>query len=568
MILPLTGEYSVTSILRDRPNKKYVQEVKDYTWKLTMHMTGKGLDKAIKKFDYYESSRLLLLRQQYSPSNEDFFARLHRPVDKIFSAKGGSVNYILPDGKKKEFIGKLQDVRYGYSLRKWVETFWMPALFYDPMGIVLMEIEDGTCYPTYKSAECIHEMPKPKGRHFDWLIFNVDKNGNTIYDDVNKSLISNGGYYRVIDDESDRLIKWDGGVATVIEEQSYENYFGKVPAVTIGNQWDAIHDRFASPDDAIIPIADQHLRSRSVLVMFELHHGFPLNWQYASACPTCNGTTKVTGDICPSCNGTGKDSKKDVSKMVLLPFPTSKDQPIIDKPGGSVDAPIDSWQEMKLTIEQQYKEAHYCSWGTHQIEDSSHETATGRFIDVQPVNDRLAKFSDAAEWMEMWITDMMGEFYYGEAYGGSEINLGRRYLIETPDAISNKLQKAIKDKMAYSYLKNMYFQWVDSEYSGDEMMRLKLTMEFKLDPAPFMSIPEAKQAFISERDYQRKLYYGEWLETLPENWYILHKFDTLKTMFDEWVDERIDQQEDEQEEQGDVKQETEMETEDVQTEKD
>ena len=34
--------------------------------------------------------------------------------------------------------------------------------------------------------------------------------------------------------------------------------------------------------------------------------------------------------------------------------------------------------------------------------------------------------------------------------------------------------------------------------------------------------------------YQRKLYYGEWLETLPDNWYILHKFDTLKMMFDEY----------------------------------
>jgi len=542
MILPLTGEFSVTSILRDRPNKKYVQEIKDYTWKLTMHMTGKGLKEAIKQFDYYESPRLLILRQQYSPPNTDFFARLHRPVDKIFSAKGGSVNYILPDSQKQEFIADLQNVKNGYSLRRWMETFWMPALFYDPMGIVLMEVDDNRCYPTYKSAECVHDMPKPKGRHFEYIIFNVDRKGKDILGGTNNSFGSGSGYYRVIDDESDRLIKWDGGAATVVEEESYKNYFDKVPASTVGNLWDSIHQRFASPDDAVIPIADQHLRSRSVLVMFELHHGFPLNWQYASACPTCNGTTKLAGDPCPSCNGTGKDSKKDVSKMILLPFPSSKDQPVIDKPGGSVDAPIDSWQEMKLTIEQQYKEAHYCSWGTHQSEDSTHETATGRFIDVQPVNDKLSKISDAAEWMEMWITDMMGKFYYPETYGGAEINLGRRYLIETPDAISKKLQDAIGKKMSYSYLKNMYFQWVDSEYSGDEMMRLKLTLEFKLDPAPFMSINEAKDAFISTRDYQRKLYYGEWLETLPDNWFIMYKFEALKAQFDTWVDERIAQE--------------------------
>ena len=115
MILPLTGEYSVTSILRDRPNKKYVQEVKDYTWHLTMHTTGKGLNKAIKKFDYYESSRLLLLRQQYSPSNEDFFARLHRPVDKIFSAKDKET------GKAYEPNGHFSDAKR-YFITSYLDT--------------------------------------------------------------------------------------------------------------------------------------------------------------------------------------------------------------------------------------------------------------------------------------------------------------------------------------------------------------------------------------------------------------------------------------------------------------
>lgn len=545
MILPLTadnGEISVTSILRDRPNKKYVDKCQQYGEKLTMHMTGEHLDKYLSLIDYYESPRLLKLRQLYSPPNTDFFSRLHRPIDKIFNAKGGSTNYILPKEMKDELIYKLTDVHHGYSLRKWIETFWLPASWYDPMGIILMEVGYDESYPAYYCVQDLYEFPRPKGRKFDYLIIKTDrkyKADSNVPEDITKQVGSGAGYYRVIDDEKDRLIKWDGGVATEIEEETYPNYFGEVPAITCGYVWDNVHQRYTTPDEDVIPIADQHLRSRSVLVMFELHHGFPLSWQYAGVCPTCNGTTKVSGDPCPSCNGTGKESKKDVSKMTLLPFPVDKNDPIIDKPGGVVETAVNSWQEMKVTIDRQFKEAHYARWGTHQIEDSSHETATGRFIDVQPVNDGLGKCSDAAEFVEKWITDKLGYFYFGDAYGGSEINLGRRYLIETPDIIAEKLQKAIQQKMSYSYLKNMYLQWIDSEYSGDEMMRQRLIMEFKLDPLPFTSISEARNLFIDERDYQKKLYFGQWLETLPPNWYISNNYEGWESKFNDWIDEKI-----------------------------
>lgn len=543
MILPLTGDISVTSILTHNPNKRYVEKVKEYCADTTMHMTGLGLKDALTKIDYYESDRLLKLRQLHSPSNQDFYGRLHRPVDKIWTAKGGSVNYLLPDAQKKTFQSIMSDVINGYSIRAWLETFWLPAYWYDPMGIILMEVGNNSSYPTYKSVQDVFDMPHPKGRHFDYLVFKVEKGKpENVFQDVNKTLASPAGYYRIIDDEYDRMVKWDGSTITVIEEETYINYYGKVPAATASDIWDNVKQFYVSPDDDTIPIAWQHLRNRSVMVMFELHHGFPLNWQYESKCSKCRGTGKLSANDCDSCNGTGKESKKDVSKLILLPFPKSKDDPIITTPGGTVEAAIDSWQEMKLTIEQNYKEAHYCTWGTHQVEDSSQETATGRFIDVQPVNDRLGKYSNAAEWMETWITDMMGSFYFPNTYGGCEINLGRRYLVEPADVIAEKLQKAVAGKMSYSYMKTLYFQWVDSEYSGDEMTRLRLTMEFKLDPAPFMSIPDAKNAYINPNDYQKKLYYGQWLETLPMNWFYTTTFTTLQNQFDTYIADLISKQ--------------------------
>ncbi len=548
MILPLTaarGELSITSILRDRPHKRYVEEFQKYCAHTTMHMTGLGLDKAIERFDYYESPRLLLLRQKYSPSNVDFYSRLHRPTDKIFNAKGGSINYLLPDSEKKVFTAKMQDVHNGYSMRRWIETFWLPAYQYDPMGLILMEVGNDSTYPTYISSQDIWDVPKPKGRFFEYVVFKLPNRTTTEnltgYSETNTNRMNAiTGYYRVIDDAFDYTIKWENGVATVIEDETYPNFYGKVPAATASNIWDNVKQFYVSPDNNTLDIADQHLRSRSVLVMFELHHGFPLNWQYAGRCNKCTGTGKLSGDTCDSCNGTGKESKKDVSKLILLPFPKSKDDPIIDKPGGTVEAAIDSWQEMKRTIEQQYKEAHYATWGTNQIEDSNHQTATGRFIDVQPVNDMLGKYSDAAEWVETWITNKIGEFDYPNTYKGCEINLGRRFLVEPPDVIAEKLQKAIQGKMSYSYMKTLYFQWVDSEYSGDEMTRLRLTMEFKLDPAPFMSVLDSQSAFVgSELDYYKKLYFGQWLETLPSNWYFVSNFETLSNQLTEWVQNKV-----------------------------
>ena len=181
MILPLTapeGDISITSLLRRNPTRKYVEKVQKYDWKCLMHNTGYQLSKAIEKFDYYESVRLMQLRQKYTPSNKDFFARLHRPIDKIFTAKGGSANYYLPDEQKKQFLNILSNISDGYSLRQWMEMMWLPNYHADPMGLIFMEIGIDNCYPTYKSSESIFAMPKPNGRKFEWLILKIDNNND------------------------------------------------------------------------------------------------------------------------------------------------------------------------------------------------------------------------------------------------------------------------------------------------------------------------------------------------------------------------------------------------------
>lgn len=559
MILPLKapeGELSIQGILMKNPTAKYVNKVQEYCWRTRMHMTGYELDKAIEKFDYYENPRLAQLRKKYSPSNKDLFSRLHRPIDKIYNAKGGSNNYYLPDTLKKQFIELLSKITDNYSLRRWLETFWLPTYMYDSMGVILMEVKDDKCYPTYKSSQDIFAMPKPVNRGFEWIIFKVDDpesanstfggatNTNaTNYDGKRNAVGQDTKYYRVIDDTTDRIIRWDNGVATEMVDQTYVNWFGKVPALVIGDIWDVGREFYVSPDDAILDIADQYLRSRSVCVIFEMEHGFPIHWQYQSACPTCRGTGKNRGSDCPSCNGTGIKSKNDPSQTLMLPVPKDKDVPMLaPNVAGVVELAISSWQEMKANIDDQYKAMHYAMWGTHQIEDSASSqpaTATGRFIDVQPVNDRLEKYSRSAEVVEMWVTDMIGQFTYESSYKGSEINLGRRYLIETPDVIWDKYQSSKNKGANVSVLNNLYFQYIDSEYSGDEMMRRKLYLQFSLEPLPHMTLQQAQPILVDPVEYAKKMYIGDFFLTLNDVDYLLKDLPTLQQMLTDFVKGKV-----------------------------
>lgn len=537
MVLPLTapeGELSITSILLKNPHEKRMKEIKEYASKLIMHNTGKGKDKFIEQMDYFEKKELCDLRKKYSPSNEDFFSRLHRPLDKVFNAKGGSVNYYISADNKPRLLDKLKDVHEGYALRKWVETFWLSSYNYDPMGLIFMEIGDGITYPTYKCSLEIYCYPPSRGRKLDYVVF--DDNERT---EAAKLKEGYGGekYYRVVDDAYDYTIKWDGQTATEVKDATYPNFYKEVPAITVGNIYDTVKGYFVSPDDDIIDIADQFFRERSVLTMFEMHHGFPIRWMYKGVCPKCKGTGKISADPCTACNGSGNKSKYDVAETIAIPVPKTKDDAVLaPNIAGYVTPPVETWQEMVESIEKKYRDAHYSTWGTHQTEDSSNETATGRFIDVQPVNERLGKYSDAGEYIERWITDMIGEFYFESSYSGCEVNYGRRYLIESPDEIWQKYQEARKAGIAsIGSLNNMLLQYIQSEYQSDSMEQVRQVKMMKLEPFVHMTIEQAKANVISPLDFCKKLYFGQWVNQLGENDLINKDFPTLNTMLTEYV---------------------------------
>lgn len=505
----------IKNIITNRPNKKLITAAQAYTKKLLMHIKGIGLDEYIEQVTTFEKEDVIKIRKKYAVSNKAIFSRIHRPIDKVYSAKGGSCYYNLGDKPTQTFKNYLSNIVYGYSIKQWLEVFYQSAFEYDPMGLILIEVDsNGMAYPTYKSINDIYEY-KLTGRNVEYVIFKIDPK---IDDAVAKGEGAAPEIYRVIDDVSDKLVRNDNGNFVDIPDETYPNYFMKVPASIISNIYDPTYGMFISPDDDIIELADQFLREGSVKNIHKNYFGFPRAWEYQSACNECKGTGTISGRPCDYCKGSKIKSKSDPSETIRIPVPTDKDQPLLaPNLGGYITPDIDGWKMMSEELEALEDLMFETLWGTHQADDKNkggNETATGKFIDTQPVNDKLNKFSDAAEMMETFITDLVGQLMFGQGYKGASVTYGRRFNIETPDEIWKKLQDAIKNGSPTTALDDLYNDYLQSRYSANAMEMQRLLKLAKIEPLPYVKYEEfARLQTFPDLLLRRKLWFEGWLNS-------------------------------------------------------
>jgi len=519
------------TILNERPNKKQITAVQDYTRKLLMHVKGVDLDKYIDKVMAFEKQDVVEIRKKYAVSNKAIFSRIHRPIDKVFSAKGGSSYYNLSGSSEQKLKDKLKNVVMGYTLKQWLEIFWMPAAAYDPMGLIFMEIDaTGNPYPTYKSVLDIYEI-KYSGRNVEYVIFSVDNRTP-----AQKEIGAAPKQFRVVDDVSDRLIEMDGD--RLIEMDSYPNYFMKVPASVISNVFDPVKGYFISFDDDIVELADQFLREGSIKNIFKNYFGYPIKWQYASSCPECKGEGVLNGRTCNACGGTGIKAKSDASETIQVPVPKDNTQPkLAPELAGYVTPDIKGWDKMTEELQLLEDIMFQTLWGTHQLEKADNNTATGKFIDTQPVNDRLNKFTDALEMMETFCVDLIGQIVIGPAYGGASVTEGRRYMIESPDEIWEKLQSARKDGAPLAALYDLYNDYLQARYSANAMELQKMLNLAKIEPLPFATYEEfGRLQQFPDIILRKKFWFESWMNTkAPAE--LLGDVKKLQDDFDSYCDE-------------------------------
>lgn len=482
---------------------------------------GDAIATHLDKIQNFENDDQLDLRKKIARSTKDTLEKILNPFKKVFTASGGSEYYKLSsDSQSEDFKELVSDLPEGISLRKWMEVYWQEGYITDPNGVILIESEakeeDPKSYPTYKSISVIHDY-KMTWKRFEYIIFSKGK-----------QLIGKQKFevFRVIDDTKDGLYYIENDVLKQVPDYNEDgeeistlitHNKGFVPAVLISDIVDKKTSGKKSFIFKITELIDEFLRDSSVLSIYKFFHLYPKYWQYVTKCTRCRGTGEVTDKegnkgTCPSCNGERYNLKKDVSDGVRLPLPQHKDDPTIaPNIAGFVEPPIDAWDKMVEELERLQKEMEFVIWGSYSEADKS-ETATGRFIDAQPVIDNLRSVSDSAENVEYYIAYYMARWMHSLSEDQVDITIkyGKRFLVEQPDELWEKYITAKKDKAPISTLDQHYKEYLLARYHNDLEMYDQKLKEFYLEPFVHYTLPELKD-FITPEDMRRKLYFGEWV---------------------------------------------------------
>ncbi len=527
----------IREILLNRPNLKLVTAAQEYTKKLMVHHTGVGLDEYLERIINAEGDKQIAARKKYAKSNKDLFAKLHRPIDKVYSARGGSISYNTSEQIGQSVSAMLSNVEYGYTLRKWMEVFYRKALHYDPMGIVLMEVSNNEVYPVYRSALDVYDY-QLNGRDLDYVILTTD-----IKTDSGKKV------YRVIDDSNDMLIEWDGANYTKYQNTKYPNYWGYVPARIISNIYDPVRGFYISPDDDCIEIADQYLREGSVLNVHKNLFMFPQRWSYAGMCTECSGTGMKGGEDCKACNGSKQKAITDPSETVVIPFPEDKEQPIITPNIMGYSTPDKVGVELMISsLTDLFNSMYYVTWGIENMQKADgkadDKTATEILYNEQPKIERLHYYSDAAEEMEKYITDQAGMFMYPESFTGADVHYGRRYIMESPDAIWKKYQEARKEGAPQSDLDAMLEDYYMSKYKGDSNELAKVLKLMKIEPLVHETISSVKNLLGEQSiEYRMKVVFRDWANEKPPMQIIRGQLKALREDLRTYAESNIEIQE-------------------------
>lgn len=486
--------------------------------KLRLHVDGVDMQEYLARINNYENESQFEARKKHAISNKAVVEDLLRNVDNAFSARGGSKTYeFTSDTAKEDFVKQLTDVKGGLAMSEYIEQVWFHNFLVDPNGLTFIEVtaedeEDETeklAVPTYKSIHSIRAYEQ-NGIHVDWVIFEPhmitkgeDKDDT---ETVTFWYVDENAYYEY--EVNDEGIK---------ELRVIPNSFEKVPAVLCSNLIDPVTGWKKSPIDAQIELLNKHLVSNSVLSIAEFFHNYPQQWTYIDECNRCHGTGQVQDQNrhdsdCEACNGTGQSTRKDVTDVIKLKIPSDNQQKIAPDISGFITMPTEAWKLMTDSVDRSAELIYYSHWGTTQ-EHGDSETATGRFIDVQPVNNRLDRYSSSIELIHTNLTNLLGEFYYPETFERAFIQYGRRYLIETPDQIWAKYLTSKEKNAPITTLDLLLAQFLESEFRENEMAFTYEMKKVKLEPFVHWDITVVKGLGVADIDYKKKLYFSDWIQT-------------------------------------------------------
>ena len=553
----LSGMANLNDIFANNPLRQQLIEAQKQSKRLNMHITGKGMADAIETMDEFETEQKKNIRQKYSRSNRDMFARLHAPIAKVFSAKGGSTIINLPDNQLKQFTAFCANIRKGMSLRRWIATTGLDGYHIDPNGLVYLEIgNDGMPYPTYKSSADIFYY-QLSGRKCELVIFTLSNKEAAEYSlqaqsssdilDRMKSQPQQSKYYRVVDQVTDKIVMWDGKEVTEIPELTLPNLFLTCPAMVLSDMYEFNSDLFISPDSVIVELANSILTQNSVFEIWKNLHMFPKHWRMQSVCPTCQGTRAVGGNDRPDCKGTGFQKRSSVRDEIVIPMPESMDGKISipTQFDGYSTPPIEAWDLATQDLDRLYEQAYFTKWGVlpkmkPQLKAAKDDkTATEVVHEDGAMQIALCAYSHWCESIETFIVELCAGLMYGSSYKGCEIKYGDRYAIEAPDSVWDKYNRARTSGAAQSVLDDLLTDYYESKYCSSPIQLQVALKQMRVEPWVHMTVAQVSALSITNEDKACKTYFSEWASTLTDMDWIMKNDDALRMALIAYVQPKI-----------------------------
>lgn len=576
-------------IIIEQPGKKRITAANAYRQKLMLHIHGVGMGEAIEHCSYHENPALYDQRKKYAVSNKDLFARLLGDEEQVFTARGGSAFYNLPKGEEDNMNATLSNVRYGMSLHRWMQDIALQAYRADPMGVIYVEKEQSSadgkqpkCYPTYKSSNDIWDYGT-SGRKLEYLCLKITGKEIAAYGIVDNAsnepvtglplaattnvntpgndLGSRPQYYRFIDDKEDIIYKLvDGNISEATMREGVKsvipNEWNKVPGFIISDLF-CFHDMqlFASPIDAIVELADSYLRDRSIRDLQKLYHGFAKAYEPAMECPTCAGEGLQKGQPCPTCTqpgdakGSGFKIATKVGDVARFPLALLKEIPGFDAKliFGYVTPDIESWNKQDLSLSELEHLMRSTYWNTSTTEvtgfngsQDTGETATKTLTNLQPKYARLNTTADWAEGTEKMVANLMGEYYYPNTWKGASISYGRGYILETPTEIFDQYQKMVSGGSPDVMLNEQFEKYIKCLYQNNPLAQAKYLKLFEVEPFPHRKASDVEASpLIPLPDKMAKIYFGEWEDTLKEEYIMQQDVTKLRAELATYVTEKV-----------------------------
>lgn len=531
----------IAEFIENPANRDLIGYARKYSDTCNLHVNGEGIDEFFEQIKDYENITQLKLRKDYAKSNKYLFDQLLRPLDKVYTARGGAKYYNIGGSdyyQETQFKSKLSNIRNGMSLEKWCQETWLKKRIIDPNGVLMLEVsKDGRqCYPTYKSIHTIRDY-KYSGLKVEYVIFEPE-----IIIEGEKEIRK----YRVVDDVWDYIIIESQGpqnetsnkTYSISLYESFKHGFESVPGMMVASKEHDSKGYKLSLIDSQIELAKEILIDNSIKVIFKFTQGFPAYWEVERTCPVCKGEGKLNGVDCTFCSGAGVRIRKDVSDKIIVTLDESGKIGAVP-PVGYESADVDTWKQMNIEYEMMEKIIHKSMWGTMAfVSERNYEKATGVINDFQPAYDRLTPVSNEAENVEKFFTDLMGWFYFKFAYRGSTVIYGKRFQIESPDQLMEKFVRGKEGKIPWQVLINIFMEWIQSTYENDPFEMSRQIKIFRLDPYPCYTAGELKE-IMGDSAAIKKISFEQWINQISTDEIIFQDMKLLSTNRDLFINQNL-----------------------------